>query len=137
MGRLAYRLRERVPFGLTTSVLILFLVCFGLQRLMGYAFWAPLGRIGPELELIRATALVVVAMGVAVLYPYIRAMFATLLSASKEHEKFEVAAESSLDAFYILESIRDEAKNIVDFRFTYVNANGEQRFGRASVGTAG
>ncbi len=129
VGRLAYRLRERVPFGLTTSVLILFLVCFGLQRLMGYAFWAPLGRIGPELELIRATALVVVAMGVAVLYPYIRAMFATLLSASKEHEKFEVAAESSLDAFYILESIRDETKNIVDFRFTYVNANGEQRFG--------
>ena len=130
IGRLAYRLRDRLPFGLTLSILALFIVCFGLQRLMGYAFWTPLGRIGPELEIIRAAALVVVAMGSAVLYPYVREMFDAIISANKDHEKFLVAAESSLDAFYILDSVRDDPKRIVDFRFSYVNTNGEQRFGK-------
>jgi PAS domain-containing protein len=97
---------------------------------MGYAFWTPLGRIGPELEIVRAAALVVVAMGSAVLYPYVREMFDAIIFANKDHEKFLVAAESSLDAFYILESVRDDAKKIVDFRFSYVNTNGEQRFGK-------
>jgi diguanylate cyclase (GGDEF)-like protein/PAS domain S-box-containing protein len=77
--------------------------------------------------MVRAAASVVVAMAAAVLYPYMRAMFRAVMAANKEHEKFEVAAESSLDAFYILDTVRDEAKNIVDFRFSYVNANGEKR----------
>ena len=41
--RLAYRLRERVPFGLTSYILGLFLVCFAVQRMIGYALWIPLG----------------------------------------------------------------------------------------------
>ena len=130
IGRLAYRLRDQVPFFLTLGVLAIFVICFVLQRLLGYLLWLPIGRLGPELIMIRAVAVVVIAMGVAVLYPYVRTMVSAFLSASKEHEKFEVAAESSLDAFYILESVRDAAKNVIDFRFTYVNANGERRFGR-------
>ena len=49
IGRLAYRLRDRVPFGLTASILGLVIVCFGLQRLLGYALWLRLGRLGPDL----------------------------------------------------------------------------------------
>ena len=130
IGRLAYRLRNRVPFGLTASILGLVVVCFGLQRLLGYGFWMQLGRLGPELAMVRATASVIVVMAAVVLYPHAREMIGALAIANREHEKFEVAAESSLDAFYILESVRDESKKIVDFRFTYMNANGENRFGR-------
>jgi diguanylate cyclase (GGDEF)-like protein/PAS domain S-box-containing protein len=130
IARLAYRLRDRVPFGMTTYILGLFIVCFGVHRVIGYALWVPMGWLGPHLEMVRAAASVVVAMGVAVLYPYLRAMFRAVMAANKEHEKFEVAAESSLDAFYILDSVRDSARNIVDFRFSYVNANGEKRLGR-------
>jgi diguanylate cyclase (GGDEF)-like protein/PAS domain S-box-containing protein len=130
IGRLAYRLRDRVPFGLTSYVLGIFVVCFGLQRAAGYALWTPLRNLGSHLEMIRAAASVVVAMGVAVLYPYVQSMMTAVIAANSEHEKFEVAAESSLDAFYIFESVRDDSKKIVDFRFTYVNANGEERFGR-------
>jgi diguanylate cyclase (GGDEF)-like protein/PAS domain S-box-containing protein len=131
IARLAYRLRDRVPFGMTAYILGLFIICFGVQLAVGYALWVPLGWLGPHLEIVRAAASVVVAIGVAVLYPYLRAMFRTVMAASKEHEKFEVAAESSLDAFYILDSVRDgDGKNIVDFKFTYVNANGEKRLGK-------
>ena len=73
----------------------------------------------------------------AVLFPYVRSMIDAVISADEDHEKFLVAAESSLDAFYILESVRDDAKNIVDFRFTYVNANGEQTAWQAAGGAAG
>jgi diguanylate cyclase (GGDEF)-like protein/PAS domain S-box-containing protein len=131
--RLAHQLRDRVPFVLTTYILLLFLVCFGVQRIVGY--YAPLGplrRLAPHLPMIRAAASVVVAMGAAVLFPYVRAMIRAVIAANREHEQFVVAAESSLDAFYLFESVRDgsikdDAKSIVDFRFSYVNANGERR----------
>jgi diguanylate cyclase (GGDEF)-like protein/PAS domain S-box-containing protein len=127
IGKLAYRLRDRVPFTLTTYILGGFLVCFGLLRLAGYAVWSPLAGSGPILLAVRAAAWVVVAMAVAVMIPYARTMIGMFMSANKDHRKFVVAAESSLDAFYILESVRDEENNIADFRFAYANANGEER----------
>jgi diguanylate cyclase (GGDEF)-like protein/PAS domain S-box-containing protein len=130
IARLAYYLRDRVPFGLTTYILALFIVCFSLQRMMGYAMWISIGRLGPELQMVRAAATVVVAMGTAVLFPYVRGMIGAVIAANREHDKFVVAAEISLDAFYILESVRDDAKNILDFRISYINANGEKRIGK-------
>ena len=131
VGGLTYRLRDRVPFRQTVYLLALFLVCFGLLRLVGYAtLLSPFAVRGPTLLLIRAAASVVVAMGVAVMFPYARAMIAMVITANRDREKFVVAAESSLDAFYILESVRDDANNIADFRFAYVNANGEERMRR-------
>ncbi len=131
--RLARHMRDRVPFGLTTYILLLFLVCFALQRLVVYAlaWWDPTGRFGPEIQMARAAAAAVVAMGAAALFPYVQSMIGAIISADEDREKFVAAAESSLDSFYILESVRDHAKNIVDFRFTYANANGEQRLGQA------
>jgi diguanylate cyclase (GGDEF)-like protein/PAS domain S-box-containing protein len=75
-------------------------------------------------------SLVLVAMGVALLFPYLRGMVRTAVAANKEHEQFVAAAESSLDAFYIFESVRHAGDAIVDFRFSYANANGERRLGR-------
>src|ERR1700744_6072031 len=46
------------------------------------------------------------------------------------HSQFLEGAESSLDAFGLLESVRNEAGKIVDFRILYVNANGERLVGR-------
>jgi diguanylate cyclase (GGDEF)-like protein/PAS domain S-box-containing protein len=132
IGRLAYRLRDSVPFTLTAYILGVFLVFFALLRLVGYAtLWSPLAGRGRELLMIRSIAVVVVAMAVAVLFPYVRTMIKMVVSANKDHEKFVVATESSLDAFYIMDSVRNEAKQIVDFRLSYVNANGEQRFGKS------
>ena len=130
--RLAYHLRERVPFGLTSYILGLFIVFFGVQRLSGFAMlWGPLQWLLPNMQLIRAAASVVVAMGAAVIFPYVRSMVQAVIAANKEHEQFVVAAESSLDAFYIFEAVRDDTKNIRDFRFSYVNANGEKKIGIA------
>ena len=51
--------------------------------------------------------------------------------AAKEAEsKFYAAAEVSLDAFSLLESIRDRSGKIIDFRVQYVNVNTERLTGR-------
>ncbi len=51
-------------------------------------------------------------------------------AAQLEHFRFLAAAETSLDAFALLESVRDKSGVTVDFRFDYVNANIEKMLGR-------
>jgi diguanylate cyclase (GGDEF)-like protein/PAS domain S-box-containing protein len=46
------------------------------------------------------------------------------------HSQFLAATETSLDAFGLLESVRNDAGDIVDFRILYVNANAERLVGR-------
>ncbi len=130
IGQLASRLRDRVPFKLTIYILGVFLVGFSAQRLLSYAPWSPLAHLGAQLQMMRATASVLVAIGAAVLFPYAKTMLQTVITANREHEKFVVAAESSLDAFYIFESVLDATGTIRNFRFAYINANGERRLAR-------
>jgi len=46
--------------------------------------------------------------------------------ASEDHARFIAAAETSPDAFYIFDSVRNPAGDIVDFRFKYVNSHAEE-----------
>jgi diguanylate cyclase (GGDEF)-like protein/PAS domain S-box-containing protein len=50
--------------------------------------------------------------------------------AQEAQTKFGAAAEASLDAFALLDAIRDEAGRIVDFRVHYLNKNAERMIGR-------
>jgi len=45
----------------------------------------------------------------------------------EEHARFLAAAESSMDDFYIFDGVYDEAGNIADFTFSYMNPNAERR----------
>ena len=51
--------------------------------------------------------------------------------AQQAHSQFLAAAETSLDAFGLFESVRNDAGEIIDFRFLYVNANAERLVGRS------
>ena len=46
--------------------------------------------------------------------------------ASAENARFIAAAETSLDAFSIFDSVRNSAGDVVDFRFKYVNHHAEE-----------
>ncbi|MCU1249172.1 MAG: bifunctional diguanylate cyclase/phosphodiesterase [Edaphobacter sp.] len=50
--------------------------------------------------------------------------------AREAHSQFLAAAETSLDAFGLFESVRNDAGEIIDFRFLYINANAERLAGR-------
>ena len=58
-------------------------------------------------------------------------------AAQLEHFRFLAAAETSLDAFALLEAVRDATGKTVDFRFDYVNANVEKMMGRPRREVAG
>lgn len=51
--------------------------------------------------------------------------------------RFRAAAESSLDAFFILESVRDEHGRIVDFTFVDMNTRSEALLGRPRLAVLG
>jgi diguanylate cyclase (GGDEF)-like protein/PAS domain S-box-containing protein len=53
-----------------------------------------------------------------------------LRGAQQAHSQFLAAAETSLDAFSILESVRNRDGEIADFRVLYVNANTEKLLGK-------
>ena len=55
------------------------------------------------------------------------------LQTSKENARFIMAAETSPDAFTIMESVRDRAGEIVGFRYRYVNYHAEKLLKRSRV----
>ena len=55
---------------------------------------------------------------------------ARMRGAREAHSQFLAAAETSLDAFALFESVRNAAGEIIDFRILYVNANAERLAGR-------
>jgi diguanylate cyclase (GGDEF)-like protein/PAS domain S-box-containing protein len=57
--------------------------------------------------------------------------WAKLRGAQESYSKFLAATETSLDAFSLLQSVRDEAGEIVDFRFLYVNVHTEDLLERS------
>ena len=77
------------------------------------------------------TSILIAALGLGAAFVvwtlwYRHGRSATLQGARQAHSQFLAAAETSLDAFSLLESIRDAAGEIVDFRLQYVNANTEK-----------
>ncbi|HEY4378948.1 MAG TPA: EAL domain-containing protein [Acidobacteriaceae bacterium] len=49
--------------------------------------------------------------------------------ATEEDARFIAAAETSPDAFFIFDAVRNTAGDIIDFRFVYVNSHAEQLLG--------
>jgi diguanylate cyclase (GGDEF)-like protein/PAS domain S-box-containing protein len=74
-------------------------------------------------------ALAGIAVGVWALFRE-RSLSAGIRGEQEAHSQFLAAAETSLDAFALLEAERNGEGKIVDFRFLYVNANTERFLGR-------
>jgi diguanylate cyclase (GGDEF)-like protein/PAS domain S-box-containing protein len=53
--------------------------------------------------------------------------------ASEEHARFITAAETSPDAFSILDSVRDKAGDIVRFQYKYVNSHSEKLWNKSRM----
>jgi len=93
---------------------------------------------GAHLDVLTAV-FVVLAGGVAILWVLWRnySRVATLRGAEEKQSQFLAATETSLNAFGLVESVRNVAGEIVDFRILYVNANAEQLVGRARCDLVG
>ena len=97
--------------GLLAVALATMALLFWLTPASG--FGAP-GYWGP----VQVVAFAAVTSGIVILVEVLRRAEARL---DAEHELLQVAQELSLDAFTILQAVRDSVGTIVDFRWTYVN----------------
>jgi len=93
----------------------------------------PLGRrFGEAMLMLFALA----AGGVWLTRRRLRPLTAALVNAREESarvaQQFKAAAESSLDAYFILDCVRDTRGAIANFRVSYMNASGEVLSGRPS-----
>ena len=111
-------------------VFALFVAASGVTRMIGL-----LAQVHRELdfssqfEMISATLAVVTAGIVAGLVGRTRNFLVTMRQSQRNEARFIAASESSLEAFYTLQSVRGEDGQIVDFEFTYINSNGEKLVG--------
>jgi diguanylate cyclase (GGDEF)-like protein len=98
----------------------------------------PLGRrFGSAVLLLLA----LVAAGVFLLRRRLQPLTRELIEAREEARRvaaqFKAAAESSLDAYFILDAVRDARHLIADFRIRYLNASGEVLMRRPSEDVLG
>ena len=84
---------------------------------------------------------VLVVAGIWLLRRRLRPLTQALVRAREESARvaaqFKGAAESSLDAYFLMEAVRDARRSIVDFRVLYVNASGEVLVARPSEDLVG
>ena len=111
-------------------VFALFVTASGVARVIGLL--ALVHReldFSAQLEMISATLAVVTAGIVAALVGRTQKFLVTMRQSQRNEARFIAASESSLEAFYTLQSVRGKDGQIVDFEFTYINSNGERLVG--------
>jgi diguanylate cyclase (GGDEF)-like protein/PAS domain S-box-containing protein len=86
--------------------------------------WIPLYWLAADIKLITALASATVAVVLPFLIPQVTGLVASGKRSRLNEQRFLNATEGGYDAFFILESVRDAAGEIVDFRYAYVNTNG-------------
>lgn len=87
---------------------------------------------------IAAAIAAVVGIALAILSLWRKRMHSILHKRFEEAEtKFGAAAEASLDAFFLLDAMRDASGQIIDFRIHYLNKNAELLIGRTRAEIVG
>ena len=111
-------------------VFALFVTAAGVTRILGLLTLAHRQfKYMPQLEMVLSTLAVICAGIVAALVGRIREFLVTMRQSQRNEARFIAASESSLEAFYALQSVRGKDGQIVDFEFTYINTNGEKLVG--------
>jgi len=112
-------------------IFALFISAAGTARILGLLSLAHREfRFMPQLEMALATLAVICAGIVAGLVGRVRDFLLTMRQSQRNEARFIAASESSLEAFYTLQSVRGKDGQIADFEFTYINSNGEKLLGQ-------
>jgi diguanylate cyclase (GGDEF)-like protein/PAS domain S-box-containing protein len=111
-------------------VFALFVIAAGVTRVLGLLALVHREFVFmPQLEMFAATLAVICAGIVGALVGRIREFLVTMRQSQRNEARFIAASESSLEAFYTLQSVRGKDGGIIDFEFTYINSNGEKLVG--------
>jgi PAS domain S-box-containing protein len=115
--------RSKVPFPRIFLLFGAFIVACGFTHLLDVVvLWQPLYWLAGDVKLLTAFASLLTAVALPFYLPGVKSMLRNAKIAADNEHRFLAATNSSLDSFYILESIRDASGKIVDFRHAFVNS---------------
>jgi len=138
LGRLAWKLRRQFSFAPTAYVLGLIVVTVAMKRFLDVqAVRHSLQSNDPRFAAMTAVISVLIACSIGLLIPFFNKIVDFGLTAGAEHDKFLTLAENTQESFCLLESVHNPLRKIVDFRFTFVNANAEKLLQRRRDEVAG
>jgi diguanylate cyclase (GGDEF)-like protein len=130
LGVLVWRERREIPYKWLLIASGIFLVACGFTHLMNVVLLGyPLYWLAGGIKLLTAAASLATAVTLPFLLPRLGRLLEESESARRNELRFLAASESSNDAFFILESVRDESGQIADFRFAYANDRGAEMAG--------
>jgi len=123
--------RKQIRF---QSIFILFgtfiAACSYTDLLDIVVLWRPVYWLQGDLKLVTAFTAVVTAVALPFCIPKVKAVLAAAAKSAANEQRFQAAINSSLDSFYIFESVRDGGGEIIDFRFLFVNGVGAAMLNR-------
>jgi diguanylate cyclase (GGDEF)-like protein len=133
-----FRFRKDIPLGWIFIAFGAFIVACGFTHLMDViVLWVPLYWLAGDIKLVTALASVVTAAILPFLVPRLGKILAKARTSKLNEEYFLAASNSSSDSFYILESVRGAAGEIIDFRFLFANENGARLVSSTPAALAG
>ncbi len=125
LGILVWRERNQIPYKWIFIAFGTFIVACGFTHLMNVVvLFHPLYWLAGDLALLTAVASLTTAFMLPLLLPRLGRLLDEAHCARQNEQRFLAASESSNDAFFILESLRNEAGDITDFRFAFANERG-------------
>jgi diguanylate cyclase (GGDEF)-like protein/PAS domain S-box-containing protein len=99
-----------------------FIVACGFTHLLDVVvLWRPFYWMQGDMKLLTACISLITAAMLPFCIPQVKAVLAQAAESAENGRRFLAAVESSLDSLYLLRSVRNDAGEIVDFRFLFVN----------------
>ncbi len=126
LAQLLYQFRGQVHAFVFIACAVSILVCGCTRALDALAVWRSWYWLSADLKAVAAIASLTTAVALPCLLPGIRRLLDAAQTSQLNAKRFLAISESSNDGFYLLESMRDPAGEIRDFRFLYVNQKGAQ-----------
>lgn len=117
--------RRHIPFAWIFVAFGFFIVACGFTHAMDViVLWKPFYWLAGDIKLITAVASLTTAVALPFLVPKAGSLLQEASCSIANERRFLAASESSNDAFYILESVRNAQGEIFDFRFAFSNETG-------------
>lgn len=133
-----YSNRRQLKFQLVFLLFGTFIVACGFTHLLEVVvLWKPLYWLAGDIKLLTAGASLVTALLLPFMVPQLKPTLAKAALSAENERRFVAAINSSLDSFFILESVRDLSGKIIDFRFRFMNELAAQLVGRRPEETVG
>jgi diguanylate cyclase (GGDEF)-like protein/PAS domain S-box-containing protein len=138
LGWLVYRQRRQIPFAWIFVAFGMFIVACGFTHAMDvFVIWYPYYWVAGDIKLVTAIASVITAIALPSLLPRIGHLLEEAKSSRRNEHRFRSSIDFGNDAFFIFESVRDAAGEIVDFRFDVVNEKGAEMISGTPQGLKG